>query len=283
MARKSNFTPLNLIHISLLISVIVRDTMQMCLLAIYLPSIFQNCTCSPIIGTLLFFEGSCIQVYQPIMFACLSVFQFLVIFGKKKYVNIKSTCGVVGACIGVSLIFITPIVPVVHNSNERIICFENSCPSSRPQSGMGILATVLTSISVGSLLPSLVVVITFSTWSCAIFRNYYTGGDDQLNRRMLSLPVLMPLAISTSSVVEVIALILVGRLLEMLPLGDYSLYWILTIRFQLLVFFRIFTRLVYPLALIYTHSHIRQAVKKMLRPLKCRPEVRVSPEVPHLY
>ena len=55
MARKSNFTPLNLIHISLLISVIVRDTMQMCLLTIYLPSIFWNCTCSPIIGTLLFF------------------------------------------------------------------------------------------------------------------------------------------------------------------------------------------------------------------------------------
>ena len=110
-----------------------------------------------------------------------------------------------------------------------------------------------------------------------------TGGDDQLNRRMLSLPVLMPLAISTSSVVEVIALILVGRLLEMLPLGDYSLYWIVTIRFQLLMFFRIFTRLVYPLALVYTHSHIRQAVKKMLRPLKCWPEVRVSPEVPHLY
>ena len=151
------------------------------------------------------------------------------IYGKKKYVTIKSTCGIVGACIGVSLIFITPTVPVVHNSNERIICFENSCPSSRPQSGMGILATVLTSISVGSLLPSLVVVTIFSTWSCAIFRNYYTGGDDQLNYRMLSLPVLMPLAISTSSVVEVIALILVGRLLEMLPLGDYSLYWILTI------------------------------------------------------
>ena len=280
MAKKSKFKPLDVIHVSLLISVIVRDTLQMCLFVFYLPSVFRNCTCSQVIGTFLFFEGSCIQVYQPIAFACLSVLQFLVIFGKKKYVNVKSTCGVIAGCIGFSLAFVTPIVPVVYNSNERVVCFDNSCPSSRPESGEGILAMVLTSISVGSLLPSLVVVIVFSVWSCAIFKNYYTGGDDQLNRRMLSFPVLMPLAINTSSVVEITALILVGRLLEMLPLGDYSLYWILTIRFQFLIFFRIFTRLIYPLALVYTHSHIRQAVKKMLLPLKCSVNNRVSPEDP---
>lgn len=275
--KGSNFKPLDLIHASLLISVIVRDTLGMCLFVFYLPSIFRSCSCSSIIGTIFLYEGTCIQVYQPVAFACLSVLQFLVVFGKKKYVNVKTTCGTIAGCIGFSLAFVTPIVPVVHKSNERIICFDNSCPSSRPQSGVSILATVLAAVSVGSLIPSLVIVIVFSVWSCTIFRHYFTGGDDQLSRRMLSLPVLMPLAIITSSVVEVSALNLVGKLLEMLQLGDYSLYWILTIRSQLLVFFRIFSRLIYPLVLVYTHSHIRLAVKKMLRRLRCPVRNRVSP------
>ena len=63
---------------------------------------------------------------------------------------------------------------------------------------------------------------------CTIFKNYFSARDDQLNQRMLSLP----------SMVEISGLNLLGQLvlLQMLQLGDYSLYWVLTIWTQLLAF-----------------------------------------------
>ena len=63
-------------------------------------------------------------------------------------------------------------------------------------------AVIFFSLSLVAILPSLVVGITTSTWSCAAFKTYYAGRNDQLNYRMLSLPFLMPLVIIASSVFE---------------------------------------------------------------------------------
>ena len=90
--------------------------------------------------------------------------------------------------------------------------------------------------------------------SCAIFRNNYTGGDNQLNRRMLSLPFIMPLTNLrlASSVVEGAQILLVVIIISMLSLGDLFPYWIMFTNFfasQLLI--RFFTKLVYPSILLY--------------------------------
>ncbi len=119
-----------------------------------------------------------------------------------------------------------------------------------------------------AFLPSVIIVFTMSIWSCAVFKNYYTGGDDQLNRRMLSLPFIMPLANLASSVVEGAQIIVVGLIISMLSLGDLFPYWIMFINFLLASFLRFFIRLVYPSVLLYTHRKLCRAIKRLVRELK---------------
>ncbi len=76
-----------------------------------------------------------------------------------------------------------------------------------------------------SLFPSLVAVTVTSLWSCIVFRKYHTGGDDQLNRRMLALPFIMPLTILASSVLEIALVMLAGWFLLSLSLGEYFPHW----------------------------------------------------------
>ena len=54
----------------------------------------------------------------------------------------------------------------------------------------------------------------------------------------------------------------------MLPLGVYALYWIGFALYLSADFIRIFTASIYPLALIYTHHHIREAFTKLVKQFK---------------
>ena len=99
-----------------------------------------------------------------------------------------------------------------------------------------------------------------STWSCIVFKKYYTGRDDQLNRRMLSLPFIMPLVIIASSVLEALLSLLVTRVMFTLSVGDLLPYWIIFADSVLLIGLQFFIRLVYPSVLLYTHTHLRQAL-----------------------
>ena len=189
--KKDRLRPLNLIHASLLVSSILEDILRIVLNIIYSPSIFRNCICSAVVGTIIISETEFFSVYRPVAFASLGVLQFLVVSGKKKLVNLKVAFGVIGISTGISLIFVASTVRLFYESNERPYCFESYCPESRPESGFGDLAQSSLLVILGSFLPSLAIVFVMSTWSCAVFKKYYIGGDDQLNRRILSLPVVM--------------------------------------------------------------------------------------------
>ena len=54
----------------------------------------------------------------------------------------------------------------------------------------------------------------------------------------------------------------------MLSLGDLFPYWIVVTNSIVLTFIKLFVRLVYPFVLLYTHTFLRQAVKKLLSRLK---------------
>lgn len=277
-SKKERRNSLNVLHISLLITRILEDFLRTFFYILYLPPIYRHCVCSQVVGIAFFSTAAFFSVYQPVTFACLGVLQFLVILGKRRLVNFKSACGMIALSIGVSLTFAIVAASLIHNSSERFICHDSYCPNSRPQSGYNnIFTKLLISLSLGTLLPSLIVVIIVSTWSCAIFKKYYTGGDDQLNRRMLSLPVIMPLTIVASTVLEVGAILLLGQALLMLSLGVYFPHWILFAQSQLLFFIMFVTRTVYPLMLIYTQPHLHQVFKKLLKRFKGTNSVAPSP------
>ena len=264
--KKEHFKSLNVIHMSLLISSIVEDVSRIFLNSIYTPSIVRHCVCSRIISTIIFIGIEFFIVYRPVTYACLGILQFFVILGKKRFVNLKTVSGVITLCIGIGLVFALSTTRVFYESNERAYCYESYCPDSRPESGIGVLAVVSLTLVLGSFFPSLVVVIITSTWSCTVFKKYYTGGDDQLNRRMLSLPVVMPLVVIASTLLEGVVILLIAEVfLNLLP-GDYSPYWIgLSQNITLSLLVRPFTRLTYPIVLVHTHPHIREVYKKFFK------------------
>ena len=266
---KDNFKSLNVIHMSLLISSIIDDILLTCLRVVYFPSIYQRCVCSDVVGTMFVVLGLSFPTYQAFAFACLALLQFLVIRGKlKRFNTLKAACCMITLSFGVSLVFIGSLVRELHDSNERAVCFDAFCPNSRPESGISNLIVVLISVFCGAYIPSIVVVVITSTWSCVLFKHYYTGGDDQLNRRMLSFPVVMMLAIIASKFLEILLLQIVGEVLMSLSLGVYLPYWTLFAQFLAAFLLRIVTRLTYPLVLVYTHARLRRAIKKYLIRLK---------------
>ena len=137
----------------------------------------------------------------------------MTIVGIKKFANFKTAFGMIALCVGISSIFVASTIHLMHNSRELLIRYESYCPNSRRDSSIGTLITLLIVIIFSLFLPSLAVTILTSTWSCARFKKYYTGGDDQLNRRMLSetLPVIMPLTIMPTSMTEAIMIALVTK------------------------------------------------------------------------
>ena len=271
--KKENFEPLNLIHVSLLSATILEDTLRVCLFPIYLPSVFRYCVCSDIVGTILGAVYVFFLIYRPLCFASLSVLQLFVILGKKKFVNLKIACSMIALCIGVSLVSVASITRVQYESIEKPVCYDSYCPNSRSKTFFGDSVKIFLFTIIVSFLPSLAVMIVCSTWSCAVFKTNYTGGDDRLNRRILSLPFIMPLVIIASAVLEGVLVLSVGAITSMLSLGDLTPYWTAFTNSMLLIFLRFFIRLVYPLVLVYTHAPLRQAIKRLLARLKNRSNV----------
>ena len=227
MLKKELLKALNLIHVSLLTASIVDDILRTCLYSIYLPSALRYCICSGLISAMIGAEYRFFFVYRPLAFTCLSVLQFLVVIGKKKFINLKVACAMIALCIGVSSVCSASLVSQSYFMERRLICDTSFCPRNGPETVLDKHAVILFSLVLIVLLPSLAIVIVTSTYSCAVFKKYYTGRDDQLNRRMLSLPFIMPLVIIASSILEALLSGPVSRVISMLSLGDFFPYWII--------------------------------------------------------
>lgn len=101
-----------------------------------------------------------------------------------------------------------------------------------------------------------------------MFKKYYTGGDGQLNRTMLTFPFIMPLAVIASSVFEALLGGPVACIISMLSLGVLFPYWIIFTNSVLFSVARFLIRLPYPLILLYTHTSLSQSIKRLLDRLK---------------
>ena len=163
------------------------------------------------------------------------------------------------------------IAEPTYDSIDRTACYESFCPGSRPESPFGDdsmwITTTLAAFFIG-FFPTTIIVLAMSIWSCAVFRNYYTGGDDQLNRRMLSLPFIMPLTNVASAMFEGATITVVGVVLSMLSLGDLFPYWTMFTIFVLASIIRFLVRLIYPAVLLYTHTTLRRGFRRFVRELK---------------
>ena len=85
---------------------------------------------------------------------------------------------------------------------------------------------------------------------------------------MLSLPFIMPLANVASAMFEGATITVVGVVLSMLSLGDLFPYWTMFTIFVLASIIRFLVRLIYPAVLLYTHTTLRRAIRRLVRELK---------------
>ena len=263
--KKKYLTAINALHIALLIASIIEDILRAVARCWYLPDVYRFCFCGEGGNIMIVVVLVCFIFYRCSMFASLSMIQFLVVFGKKKWATLKVSFGLILLSIGIGLLAIAASIRDIVGSRERVTCFDAYCPGARPESGISNLIKVVFGFTLGAYLPSTAVVIIMSTWSCAIFKQYNSGGDDSLNRRMLSLPFIMPLANLTSTVLDLLSMEIVSAILLNVSLGIFFHRWIIFTQALVLIPLRFINRLTYPLVLVYTHAELRRSLGSLLK------------------
>ena len=111
--------------------------------------------------------------------------------------------------------------------------------------------------------PCICIIIVSSIWSYVIFKKAYIGGDNELNRRMLSLPILVLLPIQLSSFLSTLFRISLFEIFDR-NIMEYSANW--------LIFAVQMSSIqinnggpLYPLVLAYFNPQLRAAWKQMLK------------------
>ena len=187
--------PLGIFHVSLLIEILLNKLSLSIVLCAYYPPALRHCDCSPTLSTI--FQSSRVLVlsFRSIMYASIALCQLLVIIGKKKYVNRKTACGCVAFAVGVGAIFATENAILTNLNNERLGCTD-FCPGQNVGTYFNIPARTINIVMISyiafSWLPSLVILLISTSWSCIVFKKRYTGGNDELNRRIISIPIILP-------------------------------------------------------------------------------------------
>ena len=111
--------------------------------------------------------------------------------------------------------------------------------------------------------PCIGIIIVSSIWSCVTFKKGYTGGNAELNQRMISLPILILLPIQLISdlifLIRVILVMIFDRYIM-----EYSANWLIfAVQMSTLLINN--DGPLYPLVLAYIHPQLRSAWKEMLK------------------
>ena len=257
--------PLNSIHISILVSQVGSRMIFFISYLAYIPPGWKSCSCSAF-GSSLNHSLYILQSMSllPLLFfhSCL---QLLQIKGKKRLTKVV----VISICISVAYSAIFPVEFIIfqakQNFQDLLLCSQVCLPDQQEQALAVSSAFIPVFLSFLPLawIPSLITVIITATWSCVIFRKSYTGGNDQLNKRMLSIPLIMPIVIiATNGFAGFIIRALISEILICLPLGAFRRYWVGFVQLEFTFILDAFSGFFYPLLLLYLMPPLRQALRK---------------------
>ena len=250
------YKPLGILHASLLVEILLNKLSLSIILCAYYPSALRHCYCSPILSTLFFSSRVLIVTFRSIMYASIALCQLLIIIGKKKYVSRKTACGCVAFAVGVGAFFATESAILTNLNGERLGCTD-FCPGQNVGASFNFSAKTIVMISYVALswLPSLVILLISTIWSCIFFKKRYTGGNDQLNRRLISIPVLLPAIFILTTLFTVLL-----RRLVLILLQSYVVrfihYWLFVSGAMISLLDEILDGIIYQMILIYLNPHL---------------------------
>ena len=266
---------INLIHQSLLLLnclIIVADIITT---FFFVPRAIRFCECSQTASSAYFLIELFYIVFQPLNYACLGIFQLLIIKGKKKLVSYPTIGASITFCLIVTILVAAEGVILVNLAGQTYIC-DKLCPQLNTAKFSGTGITFYT-VMVVSWLPSVVIVIVCTSWSCLTFKKRYTGGDDDLNRRVLSLPIVLPTTVAVPNLLTLAFLKLIEQTLESSEAAE-SIYWTIFAKLFAFQVHEVLSGIVYPCILLRLSPQIRRYWKEQLLKRRiCRKSNVVTP------
>lgn len=257
-------TPLNIIHVSVLIEQNITRIYAFLLVVAYAPSILRNCTCSVVLSNILSPIIVTLSAYEPLAFACLAVMQLLHIKNARR-ITIKSA--LIGVCLSVAYSVAFGIEMIIllgrNNFTDVLVCPGRCFPAT--DDSLSPLQLLTVTYVIGAWIPCLIIVFVTSTWSCLTlnFKKCSIGRDEQLNRKMLSLPLIMPIVVILSNTLTgTVVGRLNGSLILSLPLGVFHTYWLISSQVLVNIALVALNGLFSPLLLLYLMPPLRHALKK---------------------
>jgi hypothetical protein len=251
--KSKNFDKvLSTVHIYVLVlNIIVRLCSAMTFSG-FIPPAIRFCDCSIVAGAISFYLNTFSICYQPYMFVSLALFQLLIIRGKKRFVTYKT--------VGVTLITITAVaivVPLIFigiavQDGENVLCDSSlGCFGIDTRRLMGIFASFYSIVWV----PSFSLLLVATIWSCVIFKKEYIGNDAYLNRRIIAMPLILPLIITLNSM----AMLMLFQILNLTSLKisssnsiySFSRNWIASSRFLIVLLGEIIGGLSYSCLILF--------------------------------
>ena len=253
---------LGMVHVYVLVvNIFVRFSMTLSLSS-FLPPAIRFCDCSITISSISFYLHLFNICYQLYTLVSLAVFQLLIIKGKKKFVNYKA--------VGVTLFtitIVTVVVPIIFIG----IATEGDGGSALCYSTVGCagidaarLLAVFTSFHITVWVPSFSILVTVTVWSCTIFKKNYAGRDNGLNRRIVAMPLVMPVIVSLISIVTVALYRIVDIItLQTLSSNAFSRNWNVSFGATVVILNEIASGLSYPCLILFLNPKLWVSWKKL--------------------
>ena len=262
IVTKKLHRPINLMHIALIIELFLVKYVGNIMATFTFPNQVRFCICwnlpSEIYLSLVTFNIA----FLGVLLTCLSVAQLLIIRGKKKLITWK----VIGVLIMMSTMYNTVLAVLSFFSNRLqntpLLCA--SLCTETPSLMLNNFSLFLVALIVVVLLPCLVVTFIALLWSCLIFKSSYIGDDDQLTRRIVSLPAIMPVLTLFTTILFFVLQQLGARLLRQIVTSFYPNWVIFLGEIQAYLFEGV-SGFIYPVVLLYFNPKLRLAWKVMLK------------------
>ena len=228
-------------------------------ITIYIPPMIRFCLCSIAASSISFFLHIFTVSYQPFTFASLAVFQLLIIKGKRKLVNTKS--------VGITLIVITVVavlIPLFFTivriiDGDTFIC-SGACPGSIVAHTLIFFIIYVNTV----WMPSLLIVVIVTTWSCILFKRYYAGNDADLNRRIIVIPLAMPIIITLTTIITFGILKLTDRL-PTISTNVFVHNWTVSIKVFILLLSELSNGLSYPCLVLFLYPTLWMSWKMLFK------------------
>ena len=258
---KQLLKPLGILHASLFIEVFLNKLSFVIILCLFYPPVLRTCSCSRALSTLFFSSRVFVVCFRPVMYACISVSQLLITMGKKRYVNYKTVAMFVVLAVSVGILFATESA-VLFNINGELFGCNDFCPGQMAQVSFPSINIVLISYIVTVWIPSFITLVIASVWTCATFKKHYIGEDNQLNKRLISMPIILPIVLVGTTILSVIIRRIVVMVIGLFDL-EFVDYWFFLSGAAITLMHEITDGVLYQLLLSYLNPQLFKTWKSL--------------------